>query len=44
METDIRREIKKRLCREAITATTTIQAWIEQLLELCQDHEPHNPH
>ena len=32
---------QKRLCREADEVyTTTVQAWIEQLPELCHDHEP----
>ena len=34
---------EKRLCGEADeVSTTTIQAWIEQLPELCQDYEPRN--
>ena len=34
---------EKRLCGEADeVSTTTIQAWIERLPELCQDYEPRN--
>ena len=34
---------EKRLCGEAAeVSTTTIQAWIERLPELCQDYEPRN--
>ena len=34
---------EKRLCGEAdVVSTTTIQAWIERLPELCQDYEPRN--
>ena len=43
-------EIKRRLSKEefagftasAEVSTTTIQAWIERLPELCQDYEPRN--
>ena len=34
---------EKRLCRETgEVCTTTVQAWIERLPELCQDYEPQN--
>ena len=41
-ETDIRRE-RKKMCGEADEVfTTTVQAWIERLSELCQDYELRN--
>ena len=41
--TNLRRERKQRLCGEADeVSTTTVQAWIERLPELCQDYEPRN--